>query len=69
LLPTTETFILMLGSSGASGMGETRFVMPRERGASSSRQRQFSIEMPVVTGSSAFADDDNGLERNEAWMT
>src|SRR5262249_20255184 len=33
--------------------------MPRESGASSTPRLRFSVDKPVVTGSSAFADDDS----------
>src|SRR5262252_9955213 len=35
--------------------------MPRESGASSNPETQISCERAVVTGSSAFADDNSGL--------
>ena len=36
--------------------------MPRECGASSNHNRAFYIENSMVTGSSAFADDDGGAQ-------
>jgi hypothetical protein len=41
-------------------VAQTEGVMPREGGAPSNRKRRFWIETAVVTGSSAFADDDSG---------
>jgi len=34
--------------------------MPRESGAPSNRKRLLLVDGPAITGSSAFADDDNG---------
>jgi hypothetical protein len=42
--------------------------MPRECGAPSNRKRPFFIEAPVITGSSAFADDDNGEAAGYGWV-
>jgi hypothetical protein len=35
--------------------------MPREGGAPSNRKARFCIRASVITGSSAFADDDSGV--------
>jgi hypothetical protein len=42
--------------------------MTRECGAPSIRKRPFSIETSVITGSSAFADDDNGEATDYGWV-